>query len=78
MTLRDLLIKLNHYEFIAVFDRFNNVIAEDYCMNDYPFELEPFLKAKVTYIGTGITNAHGSLHAVIGITIDDVVKEENQ
>ena len=78
MTLRDLLIKLSHYEFVTVFDRFNNVIVEDYYMNDRPFdELEPYLAAMVDDIDTGVSSSNGSLHAVIGITIDDVIKEED-
>lgn len=79
MTLRNLLIKLNFYEFITVFDRFNNVIVEDYYMNDRPFdELEPYLTAKVSCIDTSISNSNGSLRVVIGISIDAVLKEENE
>ena len=39
-------------------------------------ELKPYLTAMIDNIDTGVTNSHGSLHAVISITIKEVKQEE--
>lgn len=78
MTLGMLLEVIGEYEFVTVFDANNDVIVED-CLNDTLLYdgLCYHLTALVTDIDTGISNSNGSLHAVIGIAIDDVIKEEN-
>lgn len=78
LTLGELLTLLNSYEFVTLFDKNDNVIVED-CLNDVILHagLHYHLTALVTNIDTGISNSNGSLHAVIGIMINDVIKEEN-
>lgn len=79
MTLGKLLEVINKYEFITVFDVNEDIIVDDYINNMViDDELKPYLMAIVDDIDTGITNSHGSLHAVICITINDVIKEEEE
>jgi len=78
MTLAMLLSTINECEFVTVFDANGDVIIED-CLNNWMIDVEtqPYARALVDDVDTGISNSNGSLHAVIGITIDDVIKEEN-
>lgn len=78
MTLGMLLEVINECEFVTVFDVNGDMIVDD-CLNNWAIddELKPYLTAMIDDIDTGVTNSHGSLHAVIGITINDVIKEEN-
>ncbi|EOH43300.1 hypothetical protein [Enterococcus faecium] len=78
LTLGELLTLLGSYEFVTLFDKNNDVIVED-CLNDILLydSLCYHLTALVTDIDTGISNSNGSLHAVIDITIDDIIEEEN-
>lgn len=77
MTLGMLLVTINECEFITVFDANGDVIVEDQ-LNNWMVDVktQPYAFALVDDIDTGISNSNGSLHAVIGITIDDVIKEE--
>lgn len=77
MKLGKLLEIINKYEFITVFDVNEDIIVDDYLNNTViNDELRPYLTAMIDNIDTGITNSHGSLHAVINITIKDVKQEE--
>lgn len=78
MTLGMLLTAINECEFITVFDANGDVIVEDQ-LNDLILSIEvwPYWFALVSDIDTGISSSNGSLHAVIGITIDDITEEEN-
>ena len=77
MTLGKLLEIINKYEFITVFDVNEDIIVDD-CLNHMVIddELKPYLTAMIDNIDTGITNSHGSLHAVISITINEIKQEE--
>lgn len=77
MTLGKLLESINKYEFITVFDVNEDIIVDD-CINHMVIndELKTYLTAMIHNIDTGITNSHGSLHAVINITIKDLKQEE--
>ena len=77
MTLGKLLESINKYEFITVFDVNEDIIVDD-CINHMVIndELKTYLTAMIDNIDTGITNSHGSLHAVINITIKDLKQEE--
>ena len=79
MKLGKLLEVINKYEFVTVFDVNEDIIVDD-CLNNMVIddELKPYLTAMIDNIDTGITNSHGSLHAVICITINDVIKEETE
>lgn len=79
MTLGKLLEVINKYEFITVFDVNEDIIVDD-CINNMVIddELKPYLTAMIDNIDTGITNSHGSLHAVISITIKEVKQEEEK
>ncbi len=78
MTLGMLLTTINECEFVTVFDTNGDVIVEDQ-LNGWMVNLEtqPYWFSLVDDIDTGISNSNGSLHAVIGITIDDIIKEED-
>lgn len=78
MTLGMLLEVINECEFVTVFDTNGDTIVDD-CLNNWAIDdkLKPYLTAIVDDIDAGITNSRGSLHAVIGITIDEVLKEED-
>lgn len=79
MTLGKLLEVINKYEFITVFDVNEDIIVDD-CINNIVIgnKLKPYLKAMIDNVDTGITNSHGSLHAVISITIKEVKQEETE
>lgn len=78
LTLGMLLTTINEYEFVTVFDTNGDVIVEDQ-LNGWMVNLEtqPYWFSLVDDIDTGVSNSNGSLHAVIGITIDDIIKEED-
>lgn len=78
MTLGMLLTAINEREFITVFDANGDVIVEDQ-LNDLILNIEvwPYWFVLVSDIDTGISSSNGSLHAVINITIDDIIEEEN-
>ncbi|MDV4829838.1 hypothetical protein NNG48_06985 [Enterococcus faecium] len=79
MILGDLLTAIGCAEFISVYDMLGNAIIEDEMNgNDTYKTLLMFLETVVTDIDTGITNSHGSLHAVIGIQIDEIYEGENE
>ena len=77
MTLGKLLESINKYEFITVFDVNEDIIVDD-CINHMVIndELKTYLTAMIDNIDTGLTNSHGSLHAVINITIKELKQEE--
>ena len=78
MTLGMLLTAINECEFITVFDANGGVIVEDQLNNFITnLEVQPYWFSPIIDVDTGISNSNGSLHAVIGITIDDIIEEEN-
>lgn len=78
MTLDMLLTAINDCEFVTVFDANGDVIVEDQ-LNDLILSIEvwPYWFSPIIDVDTGISSSNGSLHAVIGITIDDIIEEEN-
>lgn len=78
MTLGMLLVAINECEFVTVFDANGDAIVEDQ-LNNFTtnLEVQPYWFSLIADVGTGISNSNGSLHAVIDITIDDVIKEED-
>ncbi|PQC93488.1 hypothetical protein CUN38_04930 [Enterococcus faecium] len=74
MTLGMLLEVINECEFVTVFDANGDVIIED-CLNNWMADVEtqPYAWALVDDVDTGISNSNGSLHTVIGITINEVI-----
>lgn len=78
MTLGMLLTAINEREFITVFDANGGVIVEDQLNNFITnLEVQPYWFSLIADVDTGISSSNGSLHAVIGITIDDIIEEEN-
>lgn len=78
MTLGMLLTAINECEFITVFDANGDVIVEDQLNNFITkLEVQPYWFSSIFDVDTGISNSNGSLHAVIGITIDDIIEEED-
>lgn len=78
MTLGMLLAAINECEFITVFDANGDVIVEDQ-LNHFmtSLEVQPYWFSPIIDVDAGISNSNGSLHVVIGITIDDIIEEEN-
>lgn len=78
MTLGTLLTAINECEFVTVFDANGDVIVEDQLNNFITYlEVQPYRFSPIIDVDTGISSSNGSLHAVIGITIDDIIEEEN-
>ncbi|HFO1075724.1 TPA: hypothetical protein ACHIWU_000857 [Enterococcus faecium] len=78
MMLGMLLTAINECEFITVFDANGDVIVEDQLNNFITnLEVQPYWFSPIIDVDTGISSSNGSLHAVIGITINDVIKEED-
>lgn len=78
MTLGMLLTAIGECEFITVFDVNGDVIVEDQ-LNHFManLEVQPYWFSPIIDVDTGISNSNGSPHAVVNITIDDIIKEEN-
>lgn len=78
MTLGTLLTAINECEFVTVFDANGDVIVEDQLNNFIThLEVQSYLFSPIIDVDTGISSSNGSLHAVIDITIDDIIEEEN-
>ena len=78
MPLGLLLRTINECEFITVFDANGDVIVEDQLNNFMTYlEVQSYRFSPIVDVDTGISNSNGSLHAVINITIDDIIEEEN-
>lgn len=78
MTLGTLLTAINECEFVTVFDANGDVIVEDQLNNFITYlEVQSYRFSPIIDVDTGISSSNGSLHAVIGITIDDIIEEEN-
>lgn len=78
MTLGTLLTAINECEFVTVFDANGDVIVEDQLNNFITYlEVQSYRFSPIVDVDTGISNSNGSLHAVINITIDDIIEEED-
>lgn len=78
MPLGVLLRAINECEFITVFDANGDVIVEDQLNNFMTYlEVQSYRLSPIVDVDTSISNSNGSLHAVINITIDDIIEEEN-